>query len=151
MKTRARSGTPRPKTRMTEGSTARIDSQTRLFMPSLREAAVIVAAVMGALGAAFYLRYGIIQNTPIGLACEAGEKSLICTVRLQVIFLFIRDVFGWTAIVAATIQLLRPNVWAFGPGLVSAAMGLVLYNTRLSALAVALLLLSLARAVPARR
>ena len=136
---------------MTEGSAVKIDSKTRLFLPSLREAVVIVAAVIAALGAALYLRYGIIQNTPIGLACEAGERSLTCAVRLQVILLFIRDVFGWTAIIAAAIQLVRPNVVAFGLGMVSAAMGLVLYNTRLSALAVALLLLSLARAVPARR
>jgi hypothetical protein len=34
----------------------------------------------------------------------------------------------------------------FGIGLLSASFGLVLYNTRLSALAVALLVLSLARA-----
>lgn len=137
---------------MSERSAVNIgDEKSRLFLPSLREAVVILAAVLIALGAALYLRYGIIQNTPIGLACEAGEKSLTCTVRMQVILLFIRNVFGWTAIIAAVIQLLRPNIVAFGIGLASAAMGLVLYNTRLSALAVALLLLSLARAVPARR
>ena len=57
-----------------------------------------------------------------------------------------RSIFGWTAVIAALLQLWRPNVVAFGIGLISASFGLVLYNTRLSALAVALLVLSLARA-----
>ena len=70
--------------------------------------------------------------------------------RLAVILLFIRSVFGWTALIAAAINLVRPNAVVFGIGLVAAAMGLVLYNTRLSALAVPLLLLSLARAAPER-
>jgi hypothetical protein len=59
--------------------------------------------------------------------------------------------FGWTALVAALLQLWRPNVVVFGIGLISASFGLVLYNTRLSALAVALLVLSLARARPGAR
>ena len=123
---------------------------TRLFLPGRRALRVITGAVLIALGAALYLRYGIIQNTPIGLACEAEEASLTCDVRLAVILLFIRSVFGWTALIAAAVNLVRPNAIAFGIGLAAAAMGLVLYNTRLSALAVPLLLLSLARAAPER-
>ena len=107
--------------------------------------------VAAAVGLALYLRYGIIQNTPIGLACEAGEQSLTCAARLAAIHLFVRSIFGWTAVVAALLQLWRPNVVVFGIGLISASFGLVLYNTRLSALAVALLVLSLARARPVAR
>jgi hypothetical protein len=117
-----------------------------LFKPSGRAALILSPLVVAAVGLALYLRYDIIQNTPIGLACEAGEQSLICTVRLAAIHLFVRSIFGWTAIVAALLQLWRPNVVAFAIGLLSASFGLVLYNTRLSALAVALLVLSLARA-----
>ena len=106
---------------------------------------------LAALGLALFLRYGLIQNTPIGLACEAGEDSFTCTVRLAVILLFVRNAFGWTALAAAIVQLVRPNRIAFGIGLVAAALGLVLYNLRLSALAVALLMLSLARAAPKGR
>jgi hypothetical protein len=127
-----------------------VPTGTSLFLPGRKALWVISGAVLLALGAALYLRYGIIQNTPIGLACEAGEASLTCDVRIAVILLFIRSVFGWTALIAAAVNLARPNAVVFGIGLVAAAMGLVLYNTRLSALAVPLLLLSLARAAPER-
>jgi hypothetical protein len=59
--------------------------------------------------------------------------------------MFVRGAFGWVALIASCVQLWRPNVVAFGTGLVFALFGLVLYNTRVSALAVALLVLSLAR------
>ncbi len=95
--------------------------------------------------AALYLRYAIIQNSAIGVACEAGEESFTCEVRLAVILMFVRGAFGWVALIASGVQLWRPHVVAFGTGLVFALLGLVLYNTRASALAVALLVLSLAR------
>lgn len=122
------------------------DLSLTLFKPSGRAVLILSPLVVAAVGLALYLRYDIIQNTPIGLACEAGEQSLTCAVRLAAIHLFVRSIFGWTAVVAALLQLWRPNVVAFGIGLLSASFGLVLYNTRLSALAVALLVLSLARA-----
>jgi Gpi18-like mannosyltransferase len=122
-----------------------------LFRPSLPATLILVPLVIAALGVALFLRYGIIQNTPIGLACEGGGESLTCTVRLTAILMFTWDVFGWVAVAAALIQLWRPNSVAFGISVVFAALGLVLYNTRLSALAVALLVLSLARAAPKAR
>jgi hypothetical protein len=122
------------------------DLSLTLFKPSGRAVLILSPLVVAAVGLALYLRYDIIQNTPIGLACEAGEQSLTCAVRLAAIHLFVRSIFGWTAVVAALLQLWRPNIVAFAIGLISAAFGLVLYNTRLSALAVALLVLSLARA-----
>jgi hypothetical protein len=122
-----------------------------LFLPSRRAGAVLAALGVAALGTALFLRYGIIQNTAIGLACEAGEASLTCKVRLAVILMFIQNNFGWMAVIAAGVQLWRPNLVAFGTGLVFALSGLVLYNTRASALAVALLVLSLARPAPEER
>jgi hypothetical protein len=123
----------------------------RLYLPSKR--ATLFLAVIGitAVSTALYLRYGVIQNTPIGLACEAGEESVLCTVRLAVILLFVRNVFGLVALAAAAVQLWRPNIVALTVGLVSALLGLVLYNTRASALAAGMLILSLARPAPARR
>ncbi len=122
----------------------------RLFVPSTRTIIVLAALGAAALSTALFLRYGIIQNTPIGLACEAGEESLTCKVRLAVILMFIQDCFGWTALIAAGVQLWRPNSVALGVGLVFALLGLVLYNTRASALAVTLLVLSFARPAAVR-
>jgi hypothetical protein len=136
---------------MQRESRARPDLSLNLFKPSARAVLILSSLVVGAVGLALYLRYGIIQNTPIGLACEAGEQSLTCAARLAAIHLFVRSIFGGTALVAALLQLWRPNVVAFGIGLLSASFGLILYNTRLSALAVALLVLSLARARPGAR
>jgi hypothetical protein len=122
-------------------------SSHQLFVPSPRAAVVIAAFGLAALSAALFLRYEIIENTPLGLACEAGRQSLTCTVRLAVIVMFTQSVFGWIAMIAAAIQVWRPNVITFCVGLVAALFGLVLYNTSASALAFALLLLSLARPV----
>jgi hypothetical protein len=127
------------------------DLTPSLFKPSGRAALILSLLTVAAVGSALFLRYRIIQNTPIGLACEAGEQSLTCTTRLAAIHLFVRSIFGWTAVAAALIQLWRPNATVFGVGLISAGFGLVLYNTRLSSLAVALLVLSFARAWPGTR
>jgi hypothetical protein len=122
-----------------------------LFVPSKTDAAVLATLALAALALALFFRYAVIENTPLALSCEAGEGSLTCHVRLAVILLFTWNVFGVVAMVAAAIQTWRPNVTAFGIGLVFAMLGLGLYNTRLSALAIALLVLSLARPAPEGR
>jgi hypothetical protein len=128
------------------------DGGKGFFRPSRRQATLLGALALGSLAAAFYVRYGIIENTQIGFACDAGELSFICQLRLATVYLFNATAFGAVAIAAAGLQLCRPNIVAFGIGLVFAGFGVVLYNTRLSALALALLVLSLARLVhPDRR
>ncbi|MGZ8399682.1 MAG: hypothetical protein ACXWVI_00045 [Methyloceanibacter sp.] len=117
----------------------------KLFLPSRRAASILAMLGVVALGTALYLRYAIIQNSAIGVACEAGEASFTCKLRLAVILMFVQDCFGWVAMIAAGVQLWRPNIVAFGTGAVFALLGLVLYNTRASALAIALLVLSMAR------
>lgn len=119
--------------------------EVRLFLPSPREALVLALVAAATLGTALFFRYGVVQNTPLGLACEAGRGGFVCAVRLAVILKFTFSLFGWVALIASIIQLWRPNVFAFGIGLVFALAGLVLYNTGASALAFVLLLLSLAR------
>ena len=121
------------------------------FLPSKMETAVLAGLGLAVLGAALFFRYAVIQNTPLGLACEAGDERLICDVRLAMVLLFNWNVFGVVAVFAAAIQFWRSNMTAFGIGLVFALLGLVLYNTRLAALAVALLVLSLARSAPEAR
>jgi hypothetical protein len=70
-------------------------ARTKPFLPSRRAAAVIAVLGLAALGAALYLRYFIIQNSGIGVACEAGEDSLTCRVRLAVILMLVEVNFGF--------------------------------------------------------
>jgi hypothetical protein len=56
-------------------------------------------------------------------------------------------VFGIVALGAALLNLLRPSVVFWGIALLGGGAGIVLYNVALSALAIALLILSLARPV----
>src|SRR5215475_5125086 len=99
---------------MQRESPVRPDLSLALFKPSARAALTLGPLVAAAVGLALYLRYGVIQYTPIGLACEAGEESLTCMVRIAAIYLFVRSIFGWTAVIAALLQLWRPNVVTFG-------------------------------------
>jgi hypothetical protein len=126
-----------------------LGNQAALFHPSRRQAMLVAVLGVAGLAGALYLRYGIVENTQIGFACDAGALSFMCRLRLATVYLFNATAFGALAIAAAGLQLCRPNIVAFGIGLVFATFGVVLYNTRLSALALALLILSLARLVPA--
>jgi hypothetical protein len=127
------------------------DDRYFLFRPTARAAFMLTTLGLAVLGAALFLRYALIENTPLALACEAGEESVACTMRLASIPLFTWNVFGLVAVSAAVAQLWRPNTIVFGITLVFALLGLVLYNNRLAALAVALLVLSLARPAPEAR
>jgi hypothetical protein len=124
----------------------------RLFRPTARQLGIAIPLGLLALGSAFYMRYGVIQDTPTGLACDRGLATLLCETRTAAIVLFQYGAYGGLAVGAAVINLVRPGVILFVLGLVAAALGIVLYNVVLSALAVALLILSLARpAIAAER
>jgi hypothetical protein len=58
-------------------------------------------------------------------------------------------VFGWVALAAALLNLLRPSILLMSIAIAAAGFGLVLQNTDLAGLAAALLILSLARPAPA--
>jgi hypothetical protein len=120
---------------------------SRSFLPSPRVANVLIALGAAALGYALYLRYLVIENSTVGLACEAGLNTSACMVRKIAIFLFRYQAFGILAFVAAVYHLLRPHIYAFALAMVAAAFGLVLYNNGLAALATALLVVSFARPV----
>jgi hypothetical protein len=120
---------------------------SRSFLPSPRVANLLIALGAAALGYALYLRYLMIENSTVGLACEAGLETSACMVRKIVIYLFRYQAFGILALVAAVYHLLRPQIYAFAVGMIAAAFGLVLYNNGLAALAAALLVVSFARPV----
>jgi hypothetical protein len=119
------------------------------FRPTGRQWAAVIPLGLLALGAAFYMRYGVIQHTPTGLACDVGLATLLCRTRSATIAIYQHGGFGALGLVAAAINLWRAWVPLFLLGLIAAALGIVLYNVVLSGLAIALLILSLARPVGA--
>lgn len=95
------------------------------------------------------MRYFGVQQTSVGLACEAGLNSWFCSLRRLTIALYEHSIFGIVGLGAALINLLRPSAPLFALALIAAGFGIVLYNVALSALAVATLILSFARPAPA--
>jgi hypothetical protein len=120
---------------------------TRLFLPSARQTNWLLIVGFLAIGYALYLRYLVVEQSTVGLACETGLQTWLCGTRRLAIALFTHSVFGWLALVAAALNLIRPQLLLFAIGIAAAAFGIVLYNVVLSAFAVALLILSLARPV----
>lgn len=117
----------------------------RLFLPTARQINVLLVVGFLSLGYAMYLRYLVIEQSTVGLACDAGLKTWLCSTRLVTMALFNYSIFGTIALAAALLQLWRPSVIWFAIALAAAGFGIVLYNVGISALAVALLILSLAR------
>jgi len=118
------------------------------FLPSARATNILLIIGFGALGYALYVRYMGIEQSGVGLACNAGLDTWMCTQRRVFAALFDRSLIGTAAVVLAMVHLLRPTLVIFALALAVALIGLVLYNAVLSALAIGLLLLSFARRVP---
>jgi hypothetical protein len=121
----------------------------RLFLPTARQTNWLLVVGFLALGEALYLRYLAIEYATVALACQAGLQTWLCATFRLVIILFSHSAFGWVALVAALLNLLRPSVVLASIALAGAGFGLVLHNADLSGLAVALLVVSLARPAPA--
>jgi hypothetical protein len=117
------------------------------FLPTARHANWIITIGFLALGYALYLRYFEIQNTTVGLACDAGLGTSICVIRKAAYTFGAHSVFGWIAFGAALINLARPSAVMFTLTLAATAFGLVLYNAGLAGIAAGLLVMSFARPV----
>lgn len=120
-----------------------------LFRPSARAIHVLLAAGFLSVGEALYLRYLAIEYAPVSLACQGGLKTWLCASFRVAIALYNHSVFGYVALVAALLNLVRPSIVLMTVALAAAGFGLVLHNADLSGLAVAVLILSLARPAPA--
>jgi hypothetical protein len=123
--------------------------QTRLFLPTARQTNWLLIVGFLAVGQALYLRYLAIEHAPVSLACQGGLNTWLCMTFKAVIALYTKSVFGWVAVVAAALNLIRPSVVLMTVAIAAAGMGLVLHNAGLAGLAVGLLILSLARPAPA--
>jgi hypothetical protein len=118
------------------------------FLPSARQTNWLLIVGFVSLGQALYLRYLAIEYAQVSLACQGGLDTWLCTTFRLTIVLYTHAVFGWVALVAALLNLLRPSLVLVTVALVATAFGLVLHNAALAALAAALLMLSLARPAP---
>ena len=120
----------------------------RRFVLSGRQTNWLLAVGFVSVGYALYLRYRAIEFAPVSLECQGGLDTWLCGTFRTVIILYNHMVFGAVALGAAVINLLRPSVAMFAIALAAAGFGIVLHNPGLSALAAALLVLSLARPAP---
>jgi hypothetical protein len=118
-----------------------------LYRPTLRQTACLAVLALAGLGYGFFMRYQVIEQSSIGIACETSGNWL-CANRRTVITLFTPQAFGILALCAAALNVLRPSVVLWSVALLAGCAGIVLYNTELSALAMALLIVSLARPAP---
>ncbi len=119
----------------------------RLFAPSAAQLNWVISIGFVALGYALYMRYLVIQQSSVGLACDLGLDTWVCVTRKVASALFDRYVFGWVSLGAAILNLIRPSVPLFTIALVFTAFGIVLYNASLSGFAAALLIMCFARPV----
>jgi len=120
------------------------------FFPTARQTNWLLIVGFLAVGEALYLRYLAIEHAPVSLACQGGLQSWLCTTFRSVIVLYSHNVFGWLALGAAVLNLIRPSIFLMTGAIAAAGFGLVLHNTDLSGLAAALVILSLARPAPAK-
>lgn len=120
-----------------------------LFQPTARQTNWLIAIGFLAVGEALYLRFMAIENANMARACQGGLSTWLCSTYRVTIPLFQHEVFGAVALAVALVNLMRPSVVLMGLALAAAAFGLVLHNVDLAALAVGVLILSLARRAPA--
>jgi hypothetical protein len=121
----------------------------QLFLPSARQINWLLIVGFVALGEALYVRYLAIEYAQVSLACQGGLNTWLCATFRLTIVLYNHSVFGWVALAAAALNLLRPSIVLVTVALAAAAFGLVLHNANLAGLAAAILILSLARPAPA--
>jgi hypothetical protein len=119
-----------------------------------RDAAVLSGIVLCAAsyGLGYAIRYRFVEPEAMGAACERGDPWW-CPVRTGFIIFTQWNGFGWLALVLALVALAgvivrvrNLAVWSGCVALVTAGLGLILYNTTMAAPAAILALLCLLRA-----
>jgi hypothetical protein len=119
-----------------------------LFLPTARQANWLLIIAFLCLGEAMYLRYQVMENATMSLACQGGLNTWLCGTFRLTTALYPYQAFGAVALAAGLLNLLRPSVFLVAVTLAAAAFGVVLHNADLAALAAGVLILSLARPAP---
>ena len=84
----------------------------------------------------------------MSLTCQGGLTTWLCDTYRLVNTLYPYQVFGGAALALALANVIRPSITLVAVALAAAAVGIVLHNADLSALAAGALILSLARPAP---
>jgi hypothetical protein len=121
-----------------------------LFHPTARQLNWLLIVGFLSVGEALYLRYHVMENSTMSLACQSGLDTWLCSTFKFSVVLSNHKVFGSVALAVALLNLIRPSLVLFAVSLAAAAGGVVLHNADLSALAAGVLILSLARPAPSR-
>ena len=95
----------------------------KLFLPNARAINWLLIVGFCSIGYALYMRYLAVEQSTIGLSCQAGLNTWLCFTRQVTIVLFTYSVFGWVALIVATLNLLRPSLVLFALALAAASCG----------------------------
>jgi hypothetical protein len=119
-----------------------------LFLPTARQTNFLLIVAFLCLGQAMYLRYMVMENSTMSLACQGGLATWLCDSFRLVNLLYPHQVFGGMALFVALLNLVRPSIVLVAVALAAASFAIVLHDADLSALAAGVLILSLARPAP---
>jgi hypothetical protein len=122
--------------------------QRPLFLPTARQTNWLLIIAFLCLGEAMYVRYHVMENSTMSLACQGGLDTWLCGAFRLTTVLYPYEAFGSVALAVALLNLLRPSIVLLAVALAAAAFGVVVHNADLAALAAGVLILSLARPAP---
>ena len=110
-----------------------------------RRAAGWIGLLLLGFALAFWLRYGVIQPTDMGIICGQADVPSWCAPRQWLISAQHYRIWGWVGLAGALIGLFIGGRWIIAIALLFSAMALVLYNATLGAPAMIVTLLALLR------
>ena len=76
----------------------------KLFLPNARATNWLLIVGFCSIGYALYMRYLAVEQSTVGLACQAGLNTWLCFTRQITIVLFTYSVFGWFALIVAALN-----------------------------------------------
>jgi hypothetical protein len=124
---------------------ASIDQVSRLSVPMIRQLMALLALVLLTVICAFWLRFAVLEDRAVGLLCRQGASDWLCLVRDAATFSYEHALLGSITVLIGAVNLVRPANVTFAVAAVSATIAAILYNVGGAAIAITLLILSLAR------
>src|SRR5262249_41128665 len=119
------------------------------FVPTARQTSWLLIVGFLAVGEALYVRYLAIEHAPVSLACQGWLNTWLCMTFHAAIALYNKSACGWSALIAAVRTVVRPSIVLMTIAIAAGGIGLVLHNAGWAGPAAGLLIMSLARPVPA--